>query len=96
MVEEINVPESDGKSESVAVDNAPKPLFSIEIVRLLRDAQKQHGLRHGDFQRYRGKLADFNEILFILSNCFSKIEFNVHDFSLGHSFKRMKLISDPL
>lgn len=55
MVEEINVPESDEKSESVAVDNEPKALFSIEILRLLRDAQKQHGLRHGDYQRYRGK-----------------------------------------
>lgn len=96
MVEEINVPESDGKSESVAVDNAPKPLFSIEIVRLLRDAQKQHGLRHGDFQRYRGKLADFNKILFIPSSYLPIIELKVHDFSLGHSFKRMKLISVPL
>lgn len=96
MVEEINVPESDVKSESVAVDNAPKPLFSIEIVRLLRDAQKQHGLRHGDYQRYRGKLADFNNILLIFSSYLYIIEFNVHDFSLGHSFKRMKLISVPL
>lgn len=28
--------------------------FSVEIFRLIRNAQKQHGLRHGDFQRYRG------------------------------------------
>lgn len=55
MVEEITVPESDEKSENVAVDIEPKALFSIQILRLLRDAQKQHGLRHGDYQRYRGK-----------------------------------------
>lgn len=28
--------------------------FSIEIFRIIRNAQKQHGLRHGDYQRYRG------------------------------------------
>lgn len=54
MVEETNVPETDAKTENIDVDNEPKPLFSIEILRLIRDAQKQHGLRHGDFQRYRG------------------------------------------
>lgn len=52
MVEDTNVPETDVKS--APVESEPKPLFSIEILRLIRDAQKQHGLRHGDFQRYRG------------------------------------------
>ncbi|XP_077300092.1 signal recognition particle 68 isoform X2 [Arctopsyche grandis] len=28
--------------------------FTIEILRIIRDAQQQHGLRHGDYQRYRG------------------------------------------
>lgn len=54
MVEEAIVAENDGKTVVAAVDNEPKPLFSIEILRLIRDAQKQHGLRHGDYQRYRG------------------------------------------
>lgn len=54
MVEDTNVPDADVKSGNAAVESEPKPLFSIEILRLIRDAQKQHGLRHGDFQRYRG------------------------------------------
>lgn len=56
MGEEAIVAENDGKPDAAAVDNEPKPLFSIEILRLIRDAQKQHGLRHGDYQRYRGML----------------------------------------
>lgn len=41
-----------GKSTS---DNVkPRNELSIEIFRLIRNAQKQHGLRHGDYQRYRG------------------------------------------
>ncbi|XP_058058297.1 signal recognition particle subunit SRP68 [Anopheles bellator] len=29
-------------------------LFTVEILRVIKDLQLQHGLRHGDFQRYRG------------------------------------------
>uniref|UniRef100_A0A8D8V9S8 Signal recognition particle subunit SRP68 n=1 Tax=Cacopsylla melanoneura TaxID=428564 RepID=A0A8D8V9S8_9HEMI len=32
----------------------PKPLYTIEILKIIKDAQQQHGLRHGDYQRYRG------------------------------------------
>ncbi|KAL7288721.1 hypothetical protein TKK_0017446 [Trichogramma kaykai] len=28
--------------------------YSLEILKIIRDAQQQHGLRHGDYQRYRG------------------------------------------
>ncbi|XP_038211841.1 signal recognition particle subunit SRP68-like [Zerene cesonia] len=28
--------------------------LSLEIFRIIKDAQQQHGLRHGDYQRYRG------------------------------------------
>ncbi|XP_059616625.1 signal recognition particle subunit SRP68 [Phlebotomus argentipes] len=28
--------------------------FSLEVLRIIKDAQQQHGLRHGDYQRYRG------------------------------------------
>lgn len=45
---------------SKPIENASKTLFSIDILRLIRNAQKQHGLRHGDYQRYRG--------LYIFSN----------------------------
>lgn len=54
MVDEPIVQENDGKIGELVVENEPKPLFSIEILRLIQDAQKQHGLRHGDYQRYRG------------------------------------------
>lgn len=54
MVEEIE--HQDGEAVKAAEpEPAPKALFSIEILRLIRDAQKQHGLRHGDYQRYRGE-----------------------------------------
>ncbi|WAQ97375.1 SRP68-like protein, partial [Mya arenaria] len=29
-------------------------IFSIEVLQIIKEAQQQHGLRHGDFQRYRG------------------------------------------
>lgn len=29
-------------------------IFSLEILQIIKEAQQQHGLRHGDFQRYRG------------------------------------------
>ncbi|RZC27682.1 hypothetical protein BDFB_003840 [Asbolus verrucosus] len=32
----------------------PLKSFTLEILKLIKNAQQQHGLRHGDFQRYRG------------------------------------------
>lgn len=63
MVEEVNVAENDGKTENVVIDSGPKPLFSIEILRWIRNAQKQHGLRHGDYQRYRGLYTRFSSCI---------------------------------
>lgn len=60
MVDDSILPENDGKTgdaskkTTVADDDDSKKVFSIEILRLIRNAQKQHGLRHGDYQRYRG------------------------------------------
>ena len=28
--------------------------YSLEILKIIKEAQQQHGLRHGDYQRYRG------------------------------------------
>lgn len=56
MAEGKIVPDNDGTStEAKKPDEIEVKLFSVDILRLIRDAQKQHGLRHGDFQRYRGK-----------------------------------------
>ncbi|CAH2037740.1 unnamed protein product, partial [Iphiclides podalirius] len=35
-------------------ESKPPSLLSLEIFRITKDAQQQHGLRHGDYQRYRG------------------------------------------
>ncbi|CAH1725702.1 signal recognition particle subunit SRP68 [Aphis gossypii] len=40
-----NVPENEEKKI---------PIFSIEILKIIKEAQQQHGLRHNDYQRYRG------------------------------------------
>lgn len=61
MVEEIIV--QDAEAVKPTEPEPSKASFSIDILRLLRDAQKQHGLRHGDFQRYRGNIFDFLKIL---------------------------------
>lgn len=57
MVEETIAHETDGKAV-----NPANRVFSVEILRLIRDAQKQHGLRHGDYQRYRGTSSKGNWI----------------------------------
>lgn len=44
-----------GNAEPTGDNAKSKREFSIEIFRIIRNAQKQHGLRHGDYQRYRGK-----------------------------------------
>lgn len=53
MVEDTIVQENDGKSTEPQ-KAGEKTTFSVDILRMIRDAQKQHGLRHGDYQRYRG------------------------------------------
>lgn len=49
-------PTSPGNPETSNDNAKSRKEFSVEIFRLIRNAQKQHGLRHGDFQRYRGRL----------------------------------------
>ncbi|XP_002120160.2 signal recognition particle subunit SRP68-like isoform X2 [Ciona intestinalis] len=40
----------------VAEDNLDPdlPVFSVDILPVIKEAQNQHGLRHGDYQRYHG------------------------------------------
>ncbi|KAM3964420.1 signal recognition particle 68 [Aphomia sociella] len=44
------VPPEGGDKEEVKSTT----LLTLEIFRIIKDAQQQHGLRHGDYQRYRG------------------------------------------
>ncbi|XP_001849893.2 signal recognition particle subunit SRP68 [Culex quinquefasciatus] len=46
---EMEVDEEEEEDET-----APSKVFTIEILRVIKDLQLQHGLRHGDYQRYRG------------------------------------------
>ncbi|KAF7989372.1 hypothetical protein HCN44_008046 [Aphidius gifuensis] len=39
--------------EQVAQPKETK-IYSLEILKIIKEAQQQHGLRHGDYQRYRG------------------------------------------
>ncbi|XP_072932120.1 signal recognition particle subunit SRP68 [Epargyreus clarus] len=41
-------------SEDSAKEDKLTNVLSLEIFRITKDAQQQHGLRHGDYQRYRG------------------------------------------
>ncbi|KAI6690940.1 hypothetical protein NL676_027768 [Syzygium grande] len=48
----------DGGASAMEVDGGPKSdpgvqKFSINVLQLLKSAQMQHGLRHGDYTRYR-------------------------------------------
>ncbi|XP_060660741.1 signal recognition particle subunit SRP68 [Drosophila nasuta] len=54
VVEEPNSGENVEKTDSGTAVTEPTKIFTIEILHMIKDAQQQHGLRHGDYQRYRG------------------------------------------
>ncbi|XKL62752.1 hypothetical protein PGB90_002585 [Kerria lacca] len=35
-------------------DDKDEPMYTIQILKLIKNLQQQHGLRHSDYQRYRG------------------------------------------
>ncbi|XP_064623937.1 signal recognition particle subunit SRP68-like [Lineus longissimus] len=39
--------------EKTGESNALPEAFAVEVLHMVREAQQQHGLRHGDYQRYR-------------------------------------------
>ncbi|XVF54774.1 hypothetical protein PTKIN_Ptkin05aG0208900 [Pterospermum kingtungense] len=50
-VNEVTAMEVDDPNSNVSDQISPK--FSINVLQLLKSAQMQHGLRHGDYARYR-------------------------------------------
>ncbi|XVF08604.1 hypothetical protein REPUB_Repub07fG0017300 [Reevesia pubescens] len=50
-INEVTEMETDDPNSNVSDQNSPK--FSINVLLLLKSAQMQHGLRHGDYARYR-------------------------------------------
>lgn len=53
MPAEVEKSPGDQLVETKPVEGAPKTL-TLEILQIIKDAQQKHGLRHGDYQRYRG------------------------------------------
>ncbi|XP_011314993.1 signal recognition particle subunit SRP68 [Fopius arisanus] len=55
MVAIMNSGDIDEKNPE-SPDDIPKEMrvYSLEILKIIKEAQQQHGLRHGDYQRYRG------------------------------------------
>ncbi|XP_067644307.1 signal recognition particle subunit SRP68 isoform X2 [Eurosta solidaginis] len=55
MVEETlnadNVEKTEGEAATQTAEHIK--VFTVEILHMVKDAQQQHGLRHGDYQRYR-------------------------------------------
>ncbi|CRK96956.1 CLUMA_CG010345, isoform A [Clunio marinus] len=49
----LNDKENVNPESNVQATAAPK-IYTVEILKLIKEMQQQHGLRHGDFQRYRG------------------------------------------
>ncbi|GFN87230.1 signal recognition particle subunit srp68-like [Plakobranchus ocellatus] len=43
-----------GQTAHTSSDVAKEISFTLEALQLIKDAQQQHGLRHGDYHRYRG------------------------------------------
>ncbi|XP_011497811.1 PREDICTED: signal recognition particle subunit SRP68 [Ceratosolen solmsi marchali] len=48
------VPKEDSDVDQEDVQVPGIKTYSLEILKIIKEAQQQHGLRHGDYQRYRG------------------------------------------
>ncbi|KAK3709166.1 hypothetical protein RRG08_030846 [Elysia crispata] len=46
--------DSTNQGAQTATDSTKESSYTLEALQLIKDAQQQHGLRHGDFHRYRG------------------------------------------
>lgn len=53
MIEEKVDVSKENQSSNGIIGKEPKT-YSLEILKIIKEAQQQHGLRHSDYQRYRG------------------------------------------
>lgn len=55
FIEMLSVPTAGLYSIFVDTDSSkgPESIYTIPLLKLIKEAQQQHGLRHGDYQRYR-------------------------------------------
>ncbi|XP_015595448.1 signal recognition particle subunit SRP68 [Cephus cinctus] len=52
--EETSVLTSEHQDDQDTEISKEQKQYSLEILKIIKDAQQQHGLRHNDYQRYRG------------------------------------------
>ena len=68
-MEEKNKENEDGEDELIeeTVTSEGLQILSLKLLPLVRNLQSKHGLRHGDYQRYRGycsrRLARLRKVL---------------------------------
>ena len=53
LEETENEPPKDEEPSEEVEEQESKPI-SLKVLSLIKDAQQKHGLRHSDYQRYRG------------------------------------------
>ncbi|KAM7288565.1 signal recognition particle subunit SRP68 [Ixodes scapularis] len=54
MPAEIEKAAEDKPTDNKTTEEVPQTTVTLEILQIIKDAQQKHGLRHGDYQRYRG------------------------------------------
>ncbi|GBN20894.1 Signal recognition particle subunit SRP68 [Araneus ventricosus] len=51
--DDIEPQTEDGNNNQQPDVTVHQKTFTLEILHIIKEAQQQHGLRHGDYQRYR-------------------------------------------
>ncbi|XP_077526149.1 signal recognition particle 68 [Haemaphysalis longicornis] len=54
MPAEVEKATGDQAGDAKPTEEPQKTVLTLEILQVIKDAQQKHGLRHGDYQRYRG------------------------------------------
>ena len=73
----MSVKNKENEDEDVVIDETVTSdglqILSLKLLPLVRNLQSKHGLRHGDYQRYRGycsrRLARLRKVLKLVQVC---------------------------
>ena len=83
----MSVKNKENEDEDVVIDETVTSdglqILSLKLLPLVRNLQSKHGLRHGDYQRYRGycsrRLARLRKVLKLVQVCqFLLIDTSAH------------------
>ena len=91
----MSVKNKENEDEDVVIDETVTSdglqILSLKLLPLVRNLQSKHGLRHGDYQRYRGycsrRLARLRKVLKLVQVC----HFLLIDIVQGEIFFLVKL-----